>query len=75
MSNEENYANHPNYWTCSEWCKHKPWPPIGGLRHLIFYANTNGFNKVIRRCGRRILINEQEFVRWIEANNNGQLEV
>lgn len=63
--------NQPKYLTINEWCKTHSWPPEGGLRHLIFHAATNGFNKVIRRCGRRILINEQEFIRWIEANNHG----
>lgn len=59
----------PKYLTVSEWCKKHPWPPVGGLRHLIFNAEKNGFNKVLRRCGRRILINEQEFFHWIKENN------
>ena len=33
----------------SHWNERHPWPPAGGLRHLIFFADTNGFNKVIRR--------------------------
>lgn len=48
------------------WNMHHPWPPIGGLRHLIFFADTNGFNKVIRRVGRRILIDEQAFFAWVD---------
>lgn len=46
-----------------------PWPPPGGLRHLIFHAKTNGFDQVIRRIGRRILIDETAFFRWVEQNN------
>lgn len=57
------------YLSCADSCKEHSWPPLGGLRHLIFHAATNGFHKVIRRCGRRILINEQEFFRWIEEKN------
>ena len=53
----------------TSWNEHHPWPPIGGLRHLIFFANTNGFNKVIRRIGRRVLIDEAAFFDW--ANNKG----
>ena len=45
----------------SAWAEHHPWPPIGGLRHLIFFADTNGFDKVIRRVGRRVLIDEAAF--------------
>lgn len=43
------------------WPEHHAWPPIGGLRHLIFYASTNGFDQVIRRVGRRVLIDEDAF--------------
>ncbi len=53
----------------TEWNKHHAWPPIGGLRHLVFFAESNGFNKVIRRVGRRVLIDEEAFFNWIEANN------
>jgi hypothetical protein len=50
----------------TEWSLHHPWPKNGGLRHLIFHAKTNGFERVVRRIGRRVLINEQEFLRWVE---------
>lgn len=53
----------------TDWSKHHPWPPIGGLRHLIFHEKTNGFNQVIRRIGRRVLIDEAAFFEW--AKNNG----
>jgi hypothetical protein len=46
------------------WPDHYPWPPTGGLRHLIFYAKTNGFDKVVRRLGRRVLIDEAAFFAW-----------
>ncbi len=49
----------------SEWPKHHAWPPIGGLRHLIFNAKSNGFDAVIRRVGRRVLIDEQSFFDWV----------
>lgn len=53
----------------TQWPEHHPWPPVGGLRHLIFYANENGFSKVVKKCGRRVLIDEQEFFRWVEEQN------
>ena len=43
----------------------KNWP-IGGIRHLIFHAETNGFKKCIRRIGTKILINQELFDKWIE---------
>ena len=50
----------------TEWNKHHSWPPPGGLRHLLFYSKTNGFEKAIRRVGRRILIDETKFFEWVD---------
>lgn len=52
-----------------DWNQYHVWPPVGGLRHLIFHAKRNGFHAVIRRVGRRVLINEREFFRWVEYND------
>lgn len=49
----------------NNWPQHHEWPPIGGLRHLIFHARTNGFAAAIRRVGRRVLIDEQAFFEWV----------
>lgn len=67
----QNLQNPTRYLPPSDWSKHHPWPPIGGLRHLIFHAESNGFNKVIKRVGRRVLIDEQAFFEWV-AQNGGQ---
>ena len=53
----------------TEWNKYHSWPPQGGLRHLIFNANTNGFNAVVKRAGRRVLIDEQAFFEWLDRQN------
>lgn len=53
----------------TDWPKHHNWPPLGGLRHLVFHANKNGFNKVIRRAGGRLLIDEEAFFAWVQDNN------
>lgn len=57
----------------TQWNNHHAWPPIGGLRHLIFYANKNGFNKVIKRIGRRVLIDEDKFFKWAATQNGENL--
>lgn len=36
------------------------------IRWAIFNKDTNGFNKVIRKVGRKVLIDEEAFVQWIE---------
>lgn len=52
-----------------DWNKYHPWPPIGGLRHLIFFAETNGFKTAFKRAGRRVLVDEAEFFRCVERQN------
>ena len=49
------------------WPQHHAWPPVGGLRYLIFHARENGFDAVIHRIGRRVLIDEQAFFDWARA--------
>jgi hypothetical protein len=50
----------------TEWNNWHLWPRIGGLRHLIFNAETNGFDAVVRRVGRRCLLSEQAFFAWVD---------
>jgi hypothetical protein len=70
MSEEQNKnTSYEKLIPLTEWPKYYSWPPIGGLRHLVFHEKTNGFNKVIRRCGKRILINVDSFFAWVETNN------
>jgi hypothetical protein len=54
----------------TRWNDHYEWPPQGGLRHLIFHAKSNGFDRVIKRAGRRVLIDEQAFFEWVESQQN-----
>ena len=51
------------------WNDHHPWPPQGGLRHLIFHKESNGFGACVRRVGRRLLIDEAAFFEWVEQQN------
>ena len=52
----------------AKWNDFHPWPPKGGLRHLIFNEKQNGFQKVVRRVGRRVLIDEAQFFEWVQGN-------
>ncbi|MDZ7662521.1 hypothetical protein [Thiohalophilus sp.] len=54
-----------------KWNEYHDWPPPGGLRHLVFYGKTNGFDAVVKRVGRRVLIDEQAFFEWVEKNQGG----
>ena len=56
----------------TDWNQHHAWPPIGGLRHLVFFENTNGFDEVVRRVGRRVLIDEAAFFAWVNCNGGAK---
>lgn len=53
----------------TKWHEHHQYPPLSGLRHLIFHERTNGFHACIRRVGRRVLIDEAAYFKWVEAQN------
>lgn len=41
------------------------------LRWLIFNAEHNGLNQAIVRIGRRVLIDEPSFNRWLDRQREG----
>lgn len=69
VEQEQASASQTRYIPVTKWNEYHQWPPVGGLRHLIFHADKNGFDQVIRRCGRRVLIDEQAFFQWMEVQN------
>ena len=72
MNRDEEDTKRARLIPLTEWNKHHEWPPLGGLRHLVFFAKDNGFHKVIRRVGRRVLLDEQSFFEWVEERNGEQ---
>ena len=54
-----------------KWNEHHPWPAQGGLRHLRFHCETNGFASAFKRVGRRVLIDEAEFFACVDRQNGG----
>jgi hypothetical protein len=53
----------------TKWNDYHPWPGQGGMRHLIFHAERNGFAKAFKRVGRRVLIDEEAFFECINEKN------
>jgi hypothetical protein len=52
-----------------DWNQYHAWPPAGGMRWLIFNAQSNGFERAFVRVGRRVLVNEAEFFAAVAAQN------
>lgn len=55
--------NETRYITVQDWNKYHSWPPIAGMRNLIFNSKRNGFATAFKKVGRRVLIDEKEFLR------------
>jgi hypothetical protein len=50
----------------TKWAEHHAWPSTSALRNLIFHADKNGFDAVVRRVAGRVLIDETAFFTWAE---------
>ena len=74
--NEEISLNHKlptRLLTINQFIENHPFNTHGGLRYLIFNAKSNGMEKakVIKRIGRKLLIDENNFFAWLEEINGG----
>ncbi len=58
----------PRYVPASRWGDYFNWPPQGGLRHIIFNAESNGFKPAIKRVGRNVIIDTQKFWQIVDES-------
>jgi len=63
--------NKHNYFTVKQTAERHPAFSEASLRYIIFNSHQNGFDKTIKRIGRKILINEALFLEWIENQEGG----
>lgn len=56
------------------WNDFHVWPTVVGLRYLIFNKDKNGFAKVVKKIGKRVLIDEILFFEWVEEQNSEKNE-
>ncbi len=54
----------------TRWSEYHIWPPIGGLRHLVFFGDRTGFSTCVVRVGKRVLIDEEKALAYFR--NNGK---
>lgn len=66
MQEEKNLKLLENLIPLSKWNDYYQFPTVGALRQYVFRAETNGFNKVITRIGKKIYIKVDELKNWIE---------
>lgn len=58
-----------NYFTVKQFAVKFPFVSQSSLRWMIFNAEKNGFSKVIKRIGAKILINANLFEDWLKEIN------
>ena len=53
----------------AQWNEFHVWPTIANLRYYVQNQDTNGMREhcVVMRVGKRLLIDEPAFFRWVEA--------
>ena len=49
----------------SKWNDYHDYPTVSAIRNYINKSDKNGFDRVIKRKGKRILINETKMFEWI----------
>ncbi|HEX7927538.1 MAG TPA: hypothetical protein VF678_08105 [bacterium] len=70
MASEETRTSNGRLIPVVRWNELHPWPSLAGLRWRIINAKKNGFDRVVRRIGRRVLIDEAEFFAWAALQKN-----
>lgn len=58
-----------NIFTVKQFCERNPAFTAGGVRHLIFHADKNGFSRCFKRIGRRVYVDENAFYEQMDACN------
>lgn len=56
----------------TKWNDFHMWPTLGAMRSLIFNRKTNGFDKVVKKVQKRVLIDEAAFFKWVEETSDNE---
>lgn len=59
----------PRYILLVDWNRKYDWPTQGGLRHLMQYRATNGFQDAFVKVRNRVLIDEAKFFECVARQN------
>lgn len=62
----------PSLLTVKQFAAAHPAFPEGGIRHLIFFADSNGLKRsgAILKIGKKILIDEKAFFSWLAERDS-----
>ncbi len=57
-----------SFLTLKQWLEKYPAIPEGGIRHLIFTNKDNFNERVVKKLGRKILLDEHAFLSYIDEH-------
>ena len=63
------HLNTNNFLTLKQWLQRYQAIPEGGIRHLIFTNKDNFNNRVVKKLGRKILLDELAFLSYIDEHS------
>ena len=52
-----------------DWHHYHPWPPLGGMRHIRFYAEEKGATDCFVKKGGCVLVRERKFLEWASMSD------
>jgi hypothetical protein len=55
--------------TVSQLAQRYPAFSQGSIRWLVYQSKTNGFHKVVRKIGRKVILSLREFRKFLDANS------
>ena len=58
--------------TVEKFCRDNDSFTVGGLRHIIFHKESNGFAPAIYKLGRRVYLHEGKFFQIMEEQNHAK---
>ena len=60
-----------SFLTLKQWLEKYSAIPEGGIRHLIFTNRDNFNERVVKKLGRKILLDEHAFLTYIDEHTKG----
>lgn len=67
--------NGKRFLTVRQFVSEHSWPPEGGMRHIIFNQKPFKAEHCFKKVGRRVLVDEEEFFKWIESDPKFRIKI
>ena len=69
LPSEERKAPQNRLIPLSRWNEYHDWPSVNALRAYAFMRHRNGFDNVVSKVGKRLVIDEHRFFDWAHSTS------